>query len=325
MIKKLLPIFISVFIVTTNMLCVRASENILRGVDVKLGANSYTIELTSYAPAKMSKTIVSSNRVILNLKNIDISANLSSKFEGSTTFDNVIVEPDGQGDVNIMIQGNIIAFSDVKFVSPTGIQNAQDSIKSSFKSLGSVFSESSPKNRCIQFGLFIIVFAVILFEVRFIKSKYDELKKEKDMFMRNIEATRDFDDYLPGYGRAGIKKPYTTPIYGLRPSVNTNITKPKISPFKTPETTTLNSLLHNRNKEDVIINRIVNNTPVFGSLSKHEGIQTVAKPQTVSNPLEKSRLKSNLRYLEEMTSVYRNKAFLSQSQVNLQKRLNEIY
>ena len=41
--------------------------------------------------------------------------------------------------------------------------------------------------------------------------------------MKNIEATKDFKDYLPGYGKAGIKKPYTTPVYRSNVPVNTNI------------------------------------------------------------------------------------------------------
>ena len=59
-----------------------------------------------------------------------------------------------------------------------------------------------------------------------------------------LAMTNDFQEYLPGYGRRGLNKPYTTPVYSS--AVNTNVIKPKkLYSFKTPETMTLNSLLYN--------------------------------------------------------------------------------
>ncbi len=57
--KKWLPIFVSVLIITMNVLSADAAENILRGVNVRASENAYTIELTSTAPARMTKNIVS--------------------------------------------------------------------------------------------------------------------------------------------------------------------------------------------------------------------------------------------------------------------------
>lgn len=328
MIKKLLPIFISVFLVNFNMLCVNASENVLRGVDVIRGTNSYKIEVTSTSPADMTKTIVSANRIIVNLKNIDISKNITTKFNGNAVIDNVMVEPCGLNNVNIMIQGDNIAYSNVEFKAPTKLETTEDTIKASFTSLYNMLSGSSKTDRTFQFGILGIFLLVLFGEIKFIKSKYDELQKEKQEMIRNINATSDFKDYLPGYGRAGIKKPYTTPVYGN--SVNTTTVRPVRKPaFKMPETLTLNKILNNTSNEKTIINQILNPKPVFGTLS-NISINDNVPPKTtiankISNPLEKSRMKANIKYLEEMTNMYKNKSSLEKQEQIMRSRLNKIY
>lgn len=329
--KKLLPIFISVLIITVNVLVADASENLLRGVDVKKGANSYTVELTSTAPAKITKTIVSNNRILINLKNIGVSSNLSTKFGGNAVIDNVMVEPCGADSVNVMVQADDVAYSDIVFKEPTAFQNAEDTVKGSFSSLFSVLSGTSTKDRGIQFGILAIFLMILVGEVRFIKSKYDELNQEKAELLRNIEATKDFDEYLPNYGNTGLKKPYTTPLYGTNSTVgvNTNaIRRNGIKRLVTPETTTLNSLLYNRNQENKIIDRIINHKPVFGALSNinvNELKEKFETQRTVSNPLEKTKLKANVQHLEALTALYKERVHTDEPVKELHSRLNRIY
>ncbi len=326
--KKLLPIFISVFIITVNVLVADASENVLRGVDVKKGANSYTVELTSAAPAKLTKTIISNNRILINLKNIGVSSNITTKFGGNTVIDNVMVEPCGIDSVNVMVQADDIAYSDVIFKEPTAVQNVEDTVKGSFTSLFSVMSGSSKHDRGIQFGVLFIFLMILVGEVKFIKSKYDELNKEKEMMLRNIEATRDFQDYLPGYRKSGLSKPYTTPVYNTATVVNTGVRRNPLNRLTTPETTTLNSLLYNRNQENKIIDRIINNKPVFGSLSNinvDEIRQKLDAKQNVSNPLGKAKLKANVKHLEALTALYKEKANDKSSGKTMRSRLNRVY
>ena len=325
--KKILPIFISVFLMIMNVLSANASENILRGVDVKRGGNNYTIELTSTAPARMTKNIVSANRIIINLKEIDVSSNLSTKFDGNSVIDNVIVEPSGRHSANIMIQGNGIAFSDVVFKEPNMMETTQDAIKDSFGSFfGVLFGSSSDKT--MQFGILGIFLIVLIAEIRFIKSKYDEFESEKQQMLSDIERTKDFKDYLPGYGTAGLKKPYTTPIYSKAKGVNAVTAKSKIGKIITPETATLNSILSNSNRESTLINRIVNNKPVFGSLSNiniGDNIPANMKiSERVSNPISKAKLKTNISHLEGMTALY-NSATKQEVENEFRSRLNKIY
>ncbi|MCR5265056.1 MAG: hypothetical protein K6E29_00505 [Cyanobacteria bacterium RUI128] len=325
--KKILPIFISVFLMIMNVLSANASENILRGVDVKRSGNNYTVEITSVAPARMNKNILSANRIIINLKDIGISSNLTTKFDGNSVIDNIIVEPYGRHGANIMIQGDRIAFSDVVFKEPSVLETTQDTIKDSFCSVFGVLSGSSG-DKTVQFGILGIFLIVLIAEIRFIKSKYDEFNLEKQQLLSDIEKTKDFQDYLPGYGTTGLKKPYTTPVYGKAKAVNTVTAKTKPAKFTTPETLTLNSLLKNTNSEHTLINRIVNNKPVFGTLSNiniGDNIPANIKiSDTISNPISKAKLKANINHLEEMTRLYNNST-KQEIENEFRSRLNRIY
>lgn len=325
--KKVLPIFISVFLMIMNVLSANASENILRGVDVKRGSDAYTIELISTAPARMTKTIVSANRVIINLKEIGVSSNVSTKFNGNNVIDNVIVEQSGRNSANIMIQGENIAFSNVVFKEPSFVESTEDNIKESFSSLFSILSGSSG-NKTVQFGILGIFLIIMFSEIRFIKSKYDEFELEKKMMLSDIERTKDFQDYLPGYSNTGIKKPYTTSVYSRAKSVNTVSAKSKLKKFSTPETVTLNSLLQHTNPEGTLINRIVNNRPVFGSLSNiniSDNIPANLKiSDTVSNPIKKAKMNERISRLEEMTALYKD-AIVQDVEKEIRSRLNKIY
>lgn len=316
--KRVLPILISVFVIMTNMLCVNASENVLRGVSVSKSKEGYKIELTSTAPARMTRTILSANRIILNLKDISISSNASAKFNDNSAIDNIIMEPFGNNGVNVFIQGDNVAYSNVEFKEPTAVETAEDTVKSSFTSLFTILSGNSLKNRTLQFGILFFFLMVIVGELRFIKSKYDELQLEKSRMLRDIELTSDFKSYMPGYGRQGLKKPYTTPVYtGI---VNTNIPRAKeLMHFKTPETATLNSLLYNKNREDRIINRIVNDIPTFGTLSG------MVKPEnnTTTSPIERSSLNKHVAHLEALTEKYKQTATTEDNRPH--KRLNRVY
>lgn len=327
--KKWLPIFISVVIITINVLKADASENILRGVNVKSTPNAYTIELTSTNPARMTKNIVSANRVIINLKDVKISNNLSTNFDGNAVIDNIIVEPNGLGNTNIMIQGDNIAYSNVEFKSPSVVENVEDSVTTSFAGLFNLLSGSKASNRAIQFATLLIFGIILIGEVRFIKSKYDELNSEKMLMQKDIANTADFKEYTSGYGNAGIKKPYTTPLYGSAHKTS-NIRANYLKRMRSSETATLNMLLHSENQEEKIIDKIVNNKPVFGSLSNISIKETLKSDDTlmsmpVSNPLASAKLKDNMRYLESMSNLYRKDSTPEKVDKDLQTRLNELY
>ena len=324
--KKLLPIFISVFVMIVNVVSVQASSNILRGVDVRRGTEAYTIVLTSTAPADMTKTVVSSNRIILHLKNIDVSSNVSTKFNGNSVIDNVMVEPCGYNSANVMVQGDNIARSSVQFREPSTIETAGETLKASFSSLFSIMTGSSTQNRAIQWGTLGIFLLILFGELRFIASKFAELKQEKAEILKDIERTKDFKDYLPGYNRAGLKKPYTTPIYNNYANINIPKAKP-VKPVSTPEIITLNNLLKQTPSETTMISRIVNQPNAFGTLSNVNIGDNLPlnNKQTVSNPLKKLKMKAKIKQLEGITALYKENATVNDIQHDFRSRLNKIY
>lgn len=323
--KKVLQLLISVIVLFVNVIAASASENVLSGVDVKSGTNSYTIELTTTQPAKMSKTIISTNRILVTLDNIKSSNNISTKYDKNALIDNVIVENLGDSGVSIMLQGENIAYSDVTFKSPTSLKQIEDSVVDTVSAFTSLNGFS--QNKTIPCALLLVLGGILVAEIRFIKSKYNELKTEKSLMEVDMERTSEFKEHMTGYGNQGITKPYTTPIYSNPQNtslVRANYLK-RLQNLQTPETVTLNSLLSNNNKETEIINKIINNKPepVFGSLSNILERQET-KPQTnaVTSPVSQAKLKSQLAHLETLSKLYQQS---SDGSEKIQKRLNGLY
>ena len=327
--KKVLPVFISVIVLVLNILCADASENTLRAIDIKSGENSYTIELTADKPSKVSKTIISTNRILLTLDNIKSSNNISTHYDNNAVIDNVIVEPQGTNSISIMLQGDNIAYSDVNFKSPTSIQQIQDNVVDSISSVAS-FGTPIGQNKTLPCAILVIFIGILAYEIKLIKSKYNELNNEKQLLEKDIERTSEFKDYMKGYGNMGIKKPYTTPIYSNPKNssdVRTNYLQ-KLQSLQTPETITLNSLLNNNNQEIKIINKVVNpkmKKHVFGSLSNMvlNKSETIKETNTTTNPLQHANLNSQLAHLETLSKLYQQSN--EENKESLAKRLNGLY
>lgn len=323
--KKVLRLLISVIVLFVNIIAVSASENVLRGVDVKSGANSYTIELTTTEPAKMTKTIISANRILVTLNNIKASNNISTKYDKNAVIDNVIVESMGNDGVSIMLQGENIAYSDVTFKAPTSLKQIEDSVVDTVSAFSSLNGIS--KNKTIPCALLLVLGGILVAEIRFIKSKYQELNTEKSLMEIDMERTSEFKEHIGGYGNQGLTKPYTTPIYSNPRNTSTiraNYLQ-RLQNLKTPETITLNSLLSNNNKETEIINKIVNNKPepVFGSLSNIlERQNTKPQTKTTTSPVSQAKLKSQLAHIETLSKLYQQS---NESSETLHKRLNGLY
>lgn len=328
--KKVLPLFISVIVLVLNIMSVNASENVLRGVDVKSGENSYTIELTTNEPAKMSKTIISSNRVLITLDDVKASSNITTKYDNNAVIDNVIIEPQGNEGVSIMLQGDNIAYSDVTFKAPTSLKQIEGNMVDTVSAVVSLSDLGS--NKTIPGVLLIVLVGIMVAEIRFIKSKYKELNTEKSLMEIDIERTSEFKEHMTGYGNQGLTKPYTTPIYSNPKDsslVRANYLK-RLQNLQTPETVTLNSLLSDNNKETNIINKVINKSEdkvehVFGSLSnlmiERKELASEATPMT--NPVSRAKLNSQLAHLETLSKLYQQAS--NENDDSLQKRLNSLY
>jgi len=308
--KKFIPIFISAIFILVNVLSVDASENILRGININGNSEAYTIELASVKPARMTKNIVSANRIIINLKDISTTNNISTKY--NSLVDNVIIEPNGN-NLDILIQGDNIACSSIEFVEPNTLQQIQNIGNSAISTIAA-FNNNVSNNIAIQFAVVIVLLSILGFEIRFIKQKYAELKSEKEFAQKDIENTQDFKNHLSGFGNVGLKKPYTTPIYG----VTTNpaeMRKNYIKRMQTFKDATLNELMHNVNKEQVVIDKIINNKYSFGSLSKIDREKIIQNGATIAgvttSPIQRSRLNANFQKIQDISAIYEKNSKLN--------------
>lgn len=319
--KKVLLIFFSVIVILMNDLCANAAENMLSNIDIKRGANSYTIELTTTEPAKMSKTIISADRILVNLNDVKALNNVMTKYDSKTVIDNVIIEPQGK-NVSIMLQGDNIAYSDISFKSSTSIQQLENTVVDTISSVGLNIAEFS-KNKTIPSALLLILAGILVFEIRFIKSKYNELNEEKSLLEKDLERTSEFKEYTTGYGNQGLTKPYTTPIYS-NPK-NTSLVRAnylqRLKTLQTPEAVTLNSILSDRDSETEIIDKIINPKPVFGSLSNRTSLHE-KETKTVTSPVSKAKLKSQVEHLETLSKLYQQSSVGKDS---IERRLNGLY
>ena len=306
MIKKLLLIILSVFIIETNMLCANASENILKGVNVKKGLNCYNIELITDAPGNAAKNIISNNRIILNLENTTAAGNIKTKFEGYNDINNIIIESSDKNKTSIMIQGENIAYSDIQFKKMDTTSAILEKIKT-----------SSNKSKNIKYGIIVLLIGFIIGELRFIKTKYDELKNEKKAILKNIEETNDFKDYLPGYSKTGTKKLYTTPVY--KTNFKSVITPPERQ-NRIAGNITLNKLI-NCSTGIIYNNKIMNNTPSFGSLSK----LTIKTSDRISNPIMHTSLASKIGSQKAIISYNGSNNITNNNQETIYSRLNKVY
>ena len=306
MLKKLLLILLSVFIIETNMLCANASENILKEVNVKKGLNCYNIELITNAPANAAKNIISNNRIILNLENTTAAGNIKTKFEGYNDINNIIIESSDKNKTSIMIQGENIAYSNIQFKKMNTTSAILEKIKT-----------SSNKSKNVKYGIIILLIGFIIGELRFIKTKYDELKNEKKAILKNIEETKDFKNYLPGYSKTGTKKLYTTPAY--KTNFKSVITPPE-KQNRMAGNITLNKLI-NCSSEIVNNNRIMNNTPSFGTLSK----LTIKTSDRISNPIMHSSLANKIASQKAIISYNDTNNITNNNKETIYSRLNKVY
>ena len=95
-----------------------AAENYLNTVVLEEGENGYNISLRSDLPAKVKKTIISNDKILLTLKGISISNNVNTLYKNTSNANNIIVEPVGNEEMNVYVFAKDIAGANVIFNTP---------------------------------------------------------------------------------------------------------------------------------------------------------------------------------------------------------------
>lgn len=106
-----------------------ASDNVLQAIQVDGVKDSYNIILKSDDVAEVQKTVQAPNKMILNLKGIRASKTINTIYNNTSNVDSVVVEPNGDNEVKILVQGANAGNSEVHFdtlKTPLGVlDNAQ--------------------------------------------------------------------------------------------------------------------------------------------------------------------------------------------------------
>lgn len=121
-IKKILLLFVIGYCIGGNN--VFASDNVLQAVQINGVGDSYNIVLKSDDVAEVKKTVQAPNKMILLLKGIRASKTINTIYNNTASIDSVVVEPNGDDTVKILIQGSNVGTSQIQFDSlktPLGV------------------------------------------------------------------------------------------------------------------------------------------------------------------------------------------------------------
>ena len=121
-IKKILLMLVIAFCLGGNS--VFAADNVLQAVQITGVNDSYNIVLKSDDIAEVKKTVQAPNKLVLLLKGIRASKTINTIYNNTASIDSVVVEPSGDEQVKILIQGANVGTAQVQFDSlktPLGI------------------------------------------------------------------------------------------------------------------------------------------------------------------------------------------------------------
>lgn len=114
--KKLLLTLTTLFFVSFG--AAFAADNYLNTVILEGTNNGYNIILRSDAIAVVKRSVVNPDKVLLNIKGLSVSDNLTTLYRNTSAANGIIVENAGNNEVQVQIQGKNVSKSDIIFDSP---------------------------------------------------------------------------------------------------------------------------------------------------------------------------------------------------------------
>lgn len=130
--RNIILMFVIGFSCFTNI--ASASDNVLQAIQVDGVKDSYNIILKSDDVAELKKTVQAPNKIILNLKGIRASKTINTIYNNTSSVDSVVVEPNGEDNVKILIQATNASNAEIHFdtlKTPLGVlSNSEQKNKS---------------------------------------------------------------------------------------------------------------------------------------------------------------------------------------------------
>lgn len=114
--KKLLLTMLTILFATFSSAF--AADNFLNTVVLEGTGNSYNIILRSDAVASVRRVVENSNKIVLDIKGLTSSDNMSTVYKNTSAANGVIVENVGSNAIRIYVQGKNISSANIIFDTP---------------------------------------------------------------------------------------------------------------------------------------------------------------------------------------------------------------
>ena len=105
-------------IMLTGISTAYSAENYLNAVILEGTPSGYNIVLRSDGIASVKRTIQNQNKIVLNIKGLSASDNLTTLYRNTSAANGIIVENIGNNEVQIQVQGKNVSKSEILFDNP---------------------------------------------------------------------------------------------------------------------------------------------------------------------------------------------------------------
>lgn len=95
-----------------------SAENYLNAVILEGTGNGYNIILRSDGIASVKRTVEGANKIVLHIKGLSASDNLTTLYRNTSAANGIIVENTGHNEVQIQVQGKNVSKSEIVFDNP---------------------------------------------------------------------------------------------------------------------------------------------------------------------------------------------------------------
>lgn len=114
--KKILLTIVTMLFMVTSALA--ANDNFLNAVVLEGTDSGYNIILRSDAVASVKRVVESSNKIVLDIKGLTSSDDISTVYKNTSSANGVIVENIGNNSIRVQVQGKNISSANVIFDTP---------------------------------------------------------------------------------------------------------------------------------------------------------------------------------------------------------------
>ncbi len=115
--KNLFLTFVSILLMTCGI--AYSADNYLNSVILEgVSGGGYNVVLRSDAIASVKRTVEGSNKIVLDIKGLTASDDISTVYRNTSSANGIIVENAGNNEVIIQVQGKNISNANVIFDSP---------------------------------------------------------------------------------------------------------------------------------------------------------------------------------------------------------------